>query len=172
MLKFPLLSVIIFWPIFGSFVVLAVYRRPNQVRWLSLIVTLVELGLVAALFFLNLQPHATSEGVWLLLEDYLWIPWLGARYTLGLDGISLLLLVLIAFLNVLCVLCSWRAIDFKQGSFYFFLLFLEGTLAGLFLAALRQFCGFGGLPASRPGTLAQPGRDPGGPGPGGLALFP
>lgn len=135
MLQFPILSVIIFWPIFGSFVALAAYRSPRLVRWLSLIVTLVELGLVAALFFLDLKPHATSEGVWLLLEDYLWIPWLGARYSLGLDGISLLLLLLIAFLNVLCVLCSWRAIDFKQGSFYFFLLFLEGTLAGLFLAA-------------------------------------
>jgi NADH-quinone oxidoreductase subunit M len=135
MLHFPILSVIIFWPVFGSFVVLGLYRRPNLVRWLSLIVTLVELGLVAALFFLDLHSHATSQGAWLLLEDYQWIPWLGARYSLGLDGISLMLLALVAFLNVLCVLCSWQAIDFKHGSFYFFILFLEGTLAGLFLAA-------------------------------------
>ncbi|MCL4502219.1 MAG: NADH-quinone oxidoreductase subunit M [Deltaproteobacteria bacterium] len=135
MLQFPILSVIIFWPIVGSFIVLAAYRRPHLVRWLSLIVTLVEMALVEALFFLNLTPHATSQGTWLLLEDYPWIPWLGARYSLGLDGISLMLLALVAFLNIFCVLISWRAIDFKYGSFYFFLLFLEGTLAGLFLAA-------------------------------------
>ncbi len=135
MLQFPILTLIIFWPIFGSFVVLAVYRRPDLVRWLSLIVTLVEMALVAALFGLDLQPHATPQGTWLLLEDYAWIPWLGARYSLGLDGISLLLLALVAFLNIFCVLVSWRAIDFKHGSFYFFILFLEGTLAGLFLAA-------------------------------------
>ncbi len=135
MLQFPILSVLIFWPILGSFAVLAAYRSPHLVRGLSLGITLIELALAGALFFIGLQPHATAQGTWLLLEDYQWIPWLGARYTLGLDGISLLLLLLVAFLNVFCVLVSWRAIDFKHGSFYFFLLFLEGTLAGLFLAA-------------------------------------
>ncbi|HEY9074655.1 MAG TPA: proton-conducting transporter membrane subunit, partial [Desulfobaccales bacterium] len=132
---FPILSIIIFWPILGSFVVLAVHRNPRLVRWLSLIFTVVELGLVASLFFLDLHPHATPQGTWLLLEDYPWIPWLGARYSLGLDGISLLLILLVAFLNIFCVLCSWKAIDFNEGSFYCFLLFLEGVLVGLFLAA-------------------------------------
>jgi NADH-quinone oxidoreductase subunit M len=133
--NFPILSIIIFWPILGSFAVLAVHRNPRLVRWLSLIFTVVEVGLVAALFFLDLHPHATSQGTWLLLEDYPWIPWLGARYSLGLDGISLLLLLLVSFINIFCVLISWKAIDFKVGSFFFFILFLEGTLAGLFLAA-------------------------------------
>ncbi len=135
MLRFPILSVIIFWPILGSFVVLAVHRNPRLVRWLSLGISLVELGLVASLFFFDLQPHTTPQGTWLLLEDYAWIPWLGARYSLGLDGISLLLVLLVAFINIFSVLISWKAIDFKVGSFFFWLLFLEGTLAGLFLAA-------------------------------------
>ncbi len=135
MLRFPILSVIIFWPILGSFVALAALRNARLVRWISLVVTLVEVGLVASLFFLDLQPHAGPQGTWLLLEDYPWIGWLGARYTLGLDGISLMLILLVAFLNIFCVLCSWQAIDFKEGSFYFFLLFLEGVLVGLFLAA-------------------------------------
>ncbi len=135
MSDFPILSIIIFWPLLGSFVVLAAHRSPRLVRWLSLGVTLVEVGLVAALFFLDLQPHATPQGTWLLLEDYPWIPWLGARYSLGLDGISLLLLLLVSFINIFCVLISWEAIDLKVGSFFFFILFLEGTLAGLFLAA-------------------------------------
>jgi NADH-quinone oxidoreductase subunit M len=133
--NFPILSIIIFWPILGSFAALAVHRNPRLVRWLSLIFTVVEVGLVASLFFLDLHPHATSQGTWLLLEDYPWIPWLGARYSLGLDGISLLLLLLVSFINIFCVLISWKAIDFKVGSFFFFILFLEGTLAGLFLAA-------------------------------------
>ena len=135
MLQFPILSVIIFWPILGSFVALAAYRSPRLVRWLSLGISLVEMALVAALFFLDLQPHATPQGTWLLLEDYAWIPWLGARYSLGLDGISLLLVLLVAFINIFSVLISWKTIDFKVGSFFFWLLFLEGTLIGLFLAA-------------------------------------
>ncbi|MCL4502283.1 MAG: NADH-quinone oxidoreductase subunit M [Deltaproteobacteria bacterium] len=135
MLHFPILTLIVFWPIFGSFVVLAAYRSPRLVRWLSLGFTVVELGLVAALFFFDLKPHATPQGTWLLLEDYPWIPWLGARYSLGLDGISLILILLVSFINIFCVLISWEAIDFKVGSFFFFILFLEGVLAGLFLAA-------------------------------------
>ncbi|MCX5888151.1 MAG: NADH-quinone oxidoreductase subunit M [Deltaproteobacteria bacterium] len=135
MLQFPILTIIIFWPILGSFVVLAAYRSPRLVRWLSLGISLVEMALVAALFFLDLQPYATPQGTWLLLEDYAWIPWLGARYSLGLDGISLLLVLLVAFINIFSVLISWKAIDFKVGSFFFWILFLEGTLVGLFLAA-------------------------------------
>lgn len=134
MLQFPILSIIVFWPIAGSFLVLAFYRSPHLVRWVSLGVTLVELSLVASLLFLHLHPQAGPMGTWLLMEDYPWIGWVGARYSLGLDGISLILILLVAFLNVFCVLISWEAITDKVGSFFFFILFLEGTLAGLFLA--------------------------------------
>ncbi len=131
---FPILSLIIFWPLLGSFAVLAAFRNPRLVRWLSLGVTLVELGLVASLSLGDLTPHSGPLGSWLLLEDYPWIYWLGARYSLGLDGISLTLVALTAFINVFCVLISWEAIQVKVGSFFFFILFLEGTLVGLFLA--------------------------------------
>jgi NADH-quinone oxidoreductase subunit M len=134
MLRFPILSIIIFWPIAGSFLVLAFWRLPRLVRWLSLGVTLMELSLVGSLLFLNLHPQAGPTGTWLLQEDFPWIAWLGARYSLGLDGISLILILLVAFINVLCVLISWEAITDKVGPFFFFILFLEGTLAGLFLA--------------------------------------
>ena len=133
-MRLPILSIIIFWPILGSFAALASYRRPRLVRWLSLIVTLVEVGLVAWLWSLDLKSQAGPLGNWLLLEEYPWIEWLGAHYSLGLDGISLMLVILTAFLNVFCVLISWNAIDSKVGSFFFFILFLEGVLAGLFLA--------------------------------------
>jgi NADH-quinone oxidoreductase subunit M len=134
MLQFPILSIIVFLPIAGSLLALAAYRSPRLVRWLSLGVSLVELGLVASLLFFDLKPQAGPGGYWLLLEEYPWIEWLGAHYSLGLDGISLILILLVAFINVFCVLVSWEAITDKVGSFFFFILFLEGTLAGLFLA--------------------------------------
>ncbi len=131
---FPILSLIIFLPIVGSFLALALHRSPGAARWTSLGVTLVELFLVAALFFLGLRPTAGPEGTWLLLQEYPWIGSFGAKYSLGLDGISLVLIALTAFLNVFCVLISWKAVSEKVGSFFFFILFLEGTLMGLFLA--------------------------------------
>jgi NADH-quinone oxidoreductase subunit M len=130
----PLLSIIIFLPLLGSFLALAAGRRPLVCRWLSLMVTVAELALVIFLFFLNLHPQPGPTGTWLLTEDYPWIPSLGIRYSLGLDGLSLLLLLLTSFINVLCVLISWRAITTKVGSFHFFLLFLESSVVGLFLA--------------------------------------
>jgi NADH-quinone oxidoreductase subunit M len=134
-LNFPLLSLIVFFPLVGSFAALAAHKNVRLCRWLSLAVALVELALVASLLFLDLHYQTGPRGVWLLLEDHAWIELLGARYSLGLDGISLLLILLTAFINVFCVLISWDAIVVKVNSFFFFLLFMEGCLMGLFLAA-------------------------------------
>ena len=135
MLHFPLLSLIIFIPLAGGFLALATGSRwPLLCRWISLTTTCLEFSLVSSLLFLGLQPQAGLTGVWLLAEDYSWIPSLGVRYSLGLDGISQLLLLLTAFINILCILVSWRAITSKVGSFHFFLLFLESSVMGLFLA--------------------------------------
>jgi NADH-quinone oxidoreductase subunit M len=135
MLQFPLLTIIIFLPLAGGFLALATGSRyPLLCRWISLITTCLEFTLVGSLLFLNLQPHTGSTGVWLLVEDYPWITSLGVRYSLGLDGVSLLLMLLTAFINILCILISWRAITTKIGSFHFFLLFLEASVMGLFMA--------------------------------------
>ena len=130
----PLLTIIVFLPLLGGFMALAAGSRPRRCRWIALVTTVVELALVTVLLFLNLQPHTGPTGTWLLTEDYAWITSLGVRYSLGLDGISLLLLLLTAFINVLCVLISWQAITTKVGSFHFFLLFLESSVMGLFVA--------------------------------------
>ncbi len=134
-LQFPLLTIIIFLPLVGGLVALAVGPRwPLLCRWLSLIATCLEFMIIGALLFVNLHPQTGPTGVWLLVEDYPWIPSIGVRYSLGLDGVSLLLMLLTALINILCILISWRAITTKIGSFHFFLLFLEASVMGLFMA--------------------------------------
>src|SRR5665647_1822316 len=101
MLHFPLLSVIIFLPLLGGFLALATGSRwPLLCRWISLTTTLLEFSLVSSLLFLGLQPQAGPTGVWLLAEDYAWIPSLGVSYSLGLDGISQLLLLLLSLIHI------------------------------------------------------------------------
>ena len=134
MIDFPILTLIIFFPLLGGFLSLVNGQRPTVCRSIALIVTVLELGLVLSLAFVHLHYQTGPTGTWLLVEDYTWIPSLGVRYSLGLDGISFLLLLLTAFINVLCVLISWRSITTKVGSFHFFLLFLETGVMGLFLA--------------------------------------
>jgi NADH-quinone oxidoreductase subunit M len=132
--NFHWLTIIIFLPLVGSFLALCFARRPMLCRWTSLWVSLVDLFLVAWLFTSNLQWRFWSTGKWLLAEDHPWIEGLGIRYSLGLDGISLMLVLLTGFLTVLCVLVSWKEIDAKVGTFHFFLLFMETSIMGVFLA--------------------------------------
>jgi NADH-quinone oxidoreductase subunit M len=133
-LNFPILSLIVFFPLVAGFIPLATGNRPLWCRSLTLIIAVVELGLVIFLSALNLYPVTGPTGAWLLVEDHAWIPSLGLRYSLGVDGISYLLLLLTAYINILCVLVSWRAITTRIGSFHFFLLFLETSVMGLFMA--------------------------------------
>jgi NADH-quinone oxidoreductase subunit M len=135
MAPFPWLTLILFLPLFGGFGALAAGRRPRLCRWLSLSFALADLALVVLLFFLDLNVQRGPTGAWLLAEDHPWIPSLGIRYSLGLDGVSLMLILLTALLTVLCILVSWRAIDDRVGSFHFFLLFIETGILGVFLAS-------------------------------------
>ena len=129
-----LLVLIVFFPLAGSLLALATGFKPRLCRWVSLSLSLIELALISLLFSLNLQPQAGPTGTWLLAVDYPWLELFGARFSLGLDGLSLMLILLTAFLTVISILISWEAIQERVGAFNFFLLFLEGCLAGLFLA--------------------------------------
>jgi len=129
-----LLVAIVFLPLAGSFLALVTGPKPRLCRWVSLGLALIELALVSLLFSLDLNPHLGPTGTWLLAVDYPWLEVLGARFSLGLDGLSLMLLLLTAFLTVISILISWEAIQTKVGPFNFFLLFMEGSLMGLFLA--------------------------------------
>jgi NADH-quinone oxidoreductase subunit M len=127
----PILSIITFLPLLGGCLALAFRRRPETCRWLSLGVAGADLLLVVALF---LAPPVFEAGTWLLFEDYAWIERLGIRFSLGLDGISLVLVGLTALLGVLCILVSWREITRHVGVFHFLLLTMQTGVIGVFLA--------------------------------------
>jgi len=133
-IHFPLLSFIIFLPLIGCILSLALWRHPNQVRWASLTVLLMDMGL--ALFTLSYIGAKTSAGGGLIfVEDVPWVDSLGIRYSLSLDGISLILVLLTTFLGVVCVLISWREIESGVGAFHFFILLTQTGVLGVFLAA-------------------------------------
>ena len=69
-----------------------------------------------------------------LLEDYPWIERLGIRYTLGLDGISLLMVLLTAFITIIAMLVSWRSIKERVALHYATILVMETGIMGVFLS--------------------------------------
>ena len=132
MIPFPLLSLIIFWPLAGGLLCLAFWRYPEQCRRVGACVAAVELLLVLLPLFLGLHPDRAHG--WLLVEDFSWIPRFGIRYSLGLDGISLVLLLLTALLGLMSVLVSWRQVTARVGMFYCMLLLTQSAVMGVFLA--------------------------------------
>jgi NADH-quinone oxidoreductase subunit M len=81
-----------------------------------------------------LPAGALHPGHWAQHFSVPWIPRLGIRFSLGLDGLSLLLVTLTALLGVLAVACSWREIESDAGFFYMNLLWNLAGVIGVFLA--------------------------------------
>jgi NADH-quinone oxidoreductase subunit M len=125
----PFLSVLIFAPL-GAALVAAFLRNENALRWWTLVFTLA-----AAAFSLPLYwEFDTTTAAFQFVEHAKWIPWLNVNYTLGVDGISLLLVLLTTLIMPLCVLCSWRYIEKRVKEFMICLLIMESAMIGVFCA--------------------------------------
>ncbi|SCB58065.1 NADH-quinone oxidoreductase subunit M [Rhizobium aethiopicum] len=126
---FPLLSLIIFTPVFGA-AVLMFLRGDDAVRWTALSFTVLDLALcIAMLVGFDTMTHAMQ-----FTETRPWVPALGINYALGIDGISALFVFLTALLGSTCVLASWVAIDRKVKEFMICLLFMQALMLGVFCA--------------------------------------
>jgi len=127
-----LLTYILFLPVAVGLPLLFV-RETDRVRWLALLAT-VGVFMLTAMLYVKLYGADVTHGSWLVIEDNGWIKPLGIRYTLALDGISLVMVVLTSFLFVLSVGTSWSAVTERTGLYYFMLLLLETGVLGVFFA--------------------------------------
>jgi NADH-quinone oxidoreductase subunit M len=126
-----LLSVVIFFPGLGALALL--FLRGDDEIWvrrLALVVCAVEF-----LFSLLLVPavHIGSPE-YALVEFSHWITSPPINYHLGVDGISLFLVILTTFLTVICVLASWKGLHHRIKEFHIMLLLLEVGMVGVFLS--------------------------------------
>jgi len=95
-------------------------------------------------FVISLVPFAMSLMVWAgfdaasadyqFVERHAWLPDFGISYHVGVDGISLLLVVLTTFLTPISLLCSWESIASRVKEFCFFMLALEAAMIGVFIS--------------------------------------
>ena len=79
-----------------------------------------------------LMGYDRSLGGFQFLEDHEWIKAIGARYQLGVDGVSVLLIVLTTFLGILAALSSWNYIQKREKEYYILLLILQTMVLGVF----------------------------------------
>ena len=130
-LSFPILSALIYLPLLGAALLLFVDRKRELfIKTFTLVFSLAEFGLSLPLFFLFNERARGMQFV----EKASWFPEWGMSYFLGIDGISLLLILLTTFLTVLCVLVSWKAIETKVKEYFITFLFLETAMIGTLCA--------------------------------------
>src|SRR5512137_1804940 len=128
---FPLLSLITFFPLLGVGLLIFLDReRKETIRWVTLIVTFLEFLFSLPLFFQFRLDTAAMQFV----ERVPWIPEYGIFYFLGIDGISLFLVLLTTFLTVVSILACWQDIQEKVKEFMICLLFLETGMIGVFVS--------------------------------------
>jgi len=133
-LGFPLLSVLILVPLAGAVITLAVGRGRRVALVWALVVSLVELALAAAVWAL----FNYGQGGMQFVDRVPWIETLGISYYVGVDGISLWLLLLTAFLVPVAIVASWRLVSHwpteDVRAYFFWLLALETGVLGVFSA--------------------------------------
>src|ERR1700687_5639099 len=126
-----LLSVILFTPLLGALVLMFMPRGSQSLH--RLVGNLF--GVLGFAVSVPLVIHFPSgyDG-YTFRESYEWIPSIGARYTLGLDGISFLLVMLTTFLGMIAILSSWSAIQMRTKEYYILLLLLQTGMLGVFMS--------------------------------------
>jgi NADH-quinone oxidoreductase subunit M len=125
---FPLLSVVIFLPLVGAALLFALKESAARIVALAATVATFLLALPLWTGFDSSSPQMQFT------ERLEWIAVPPISYSIGLDGISLPLVIMTAFLMPLCVLASWRAIDRGVRGFLATLLVMETAMIGVFAA--------------------------------------
>jgi NADH-quinone oxidoreductase subunit M len=126
-----LLSLLVWLPIIGGLVVLALGEsRASVGRWVALATSLAALALSIPLY----QGFDPSTSDFQFVEQLPWIPAFNATYHLGVDGISLPLILLTTFITVPIVIAAWTVIEQRASQYFAAFLILEGLMVGVFSA--------------------------------------
>jgi NADH-quinone oxidoreductase subunit M len=130
-LPYSILTLITFLPVAGAALLLFMRKAsPRAIRNIALIVSLLTLLLSLPLFstFDASNPGMQFE------QSVQWIPSLGVQYHVGIDGISLFLVLLTTVLTPIAILSSWNSIEKRVREYYLFMLMLETGMIGVFVA--------------------------------------
>jgi NADH-quinone oxidoreductase subunit M len=125
----PSLTVLVFFPVAACLVLPFIRGGDRAVRIFSLVVGILELLLALPLLRFDLSVPGYQ-----FQEKIAWVPQWGLNYHLGMDGISLLMVLLTVLLLPLCVLCSWSYIGKRVKEFHFSLMMMTSACVGVFVA--------------------------------------
>lgn len=133
LIEMPLLSVIIWMPIIVGFIIL-IFN--NDKKFLFFTKNLALVASIFSLYLCYLLYIGFDSNSWKMqfTEDKPWIPSLGIFYSLGIDGISIALVLLTCFMTFIVVIYSYRTIKDKIAQYFAYFLIMQGLVCGVFMA--------------------------------------
>ncbi len=129
-----LLTILILLPAFGALAVLGhqmFWKSKDKLKWITLLFTL--LNFVVSLVLIFNKGAATASGFF-FEKNIPWIKAINTNYHVGVDGLSLWLVVLTTFIMPIAVISTWHAVEKRSTAFYVFLLLLESAMLGVFVS--------------------------------------
>ena len=131
---FPILSLITWLPLVGVAVILSIRGEPDTVasnaRWAALWTSLIVM-VISLLLWVDFDRHQAG---FQFVESVSWMPEYGVGYKMGIDGISVLFVLLSTVLTPICILASWDAIKTRVREYMIAFLILETMMVGMFCA--------------------------------------
>ena len=131
-MDFNWLTIILFLPALGAIIIALFGKSARAAKGTAAVFTFIPLAL-AIYLFITFDRSAGTAGAFQFEENYLWIAPLNAYYHLGVDGLSLPLLLLTTFLGFLAVLISWKVHE-RPREYFAWLLLLETSILGVFVS--------------------------------------
>ena len=129
-----LITILILLPVIGAVLTLAhqmVWKQEGQLKWVTLFFTVVNF--LVSLFLLADKGVVSASGFF-FEKNIPWIKAINTNYHVGVDGLSLWLVILTTFIMPIAVISTWNAVEKKRTAFYIFLLLLESAMLGVFVA--------------------------------------
>src|SRR5919106_2662056 len=124
-----ILSLITWVPAVGAILILAFMKKDQSTLIKKFAPGWFVLDFIASLWLLK---YNRTAGGMQFLEDHEWIPIIGARYQMGVDGVAVLLIVLTTLLGAIAALSSWEYIQKREKEYYVLLLLLQTAVIGVF----------------------------------------
>ena len=131
--QLPILSIVAYVPLLGALIIVFLIpkEKTGAIKYFATLVAALDFAASLPLWFAFDRTKAGYQFV----ERTSWIPSLGVEYQFGIDGISLVLLLLTTFIGVIAVYCSYTAIGERQKEYYVLLLLLQTFMIGTFCSA-------------------------------------
>jgi len=128
--KIPIILSIVTWlPVLGGIIIIALFKKQQSALIKRFATAWLAIDFILSLYLIKYDRVASGMQ---FLEDRKWIPLIGARYQMGVDGVSVLLILLTTLLGVIAALSSWNYIQKREKEYYALLLFLQAAVIGVF----------------------------------------